>query len=231
MSFILTPPRRYDPELLEDPHVDADLITRSLADVERANTFLGGAWAAIAELERSFDRLPQRATLLDVGTGAGDLPPRAKRSARKRGITLDTIGLDADDSLSRGAQGRVTFVVRADALALPFADSSVDIVMCSQVLHHFRGDAARTLVREMNRVARRAVVVSDLRRSWVAVAGIWLMSYVLRFHPVSRHDGMVSVMRGFTPHELASTVGDAVGVQPPVHQRIGYRITTSWVPI
>lgn len=231
MSSILTPLRRYDPELLEDPRVGAALLMRSLADVERANKFLGGAWAAVAELERSFEKLPRAATLLDVGTGAGDLPPRARRAAARHGITLETIGLDAEEALARAARGRVKLVVRGDALALPFADHSIDVVLCSQVLHHFRGDAARTLLREMNRVARRAVVLSDLRRSWIAVAGIWLMSYVMRFHPVSRHDGVVSVMRGFTPRELGAAVSDALGIQPAVHVHLGYRVTTSWAPV
>ncbi len=103
--------------------------------------------------------------------------------------------------------------------------------MCSQTLHHFRGDAASALLREMNRVARVAVVVSDLRRSWIAAAGFWLASFPLAFHPVTRHDGVLSVFRGFTSDELDETVHDAVGVHAPVTHRLGFRITTSWAPV
>jgi hypothetical protein len=74
------------------------------------------------------------------------------------------------------------------------------------------------------------VVVSDLRRSWFAALGLWLVSFPLRFHAVSRHDGVVSVMRGFTPTELADTVRQAVGRTPIVHRRRGFRLTTSWEP-
>jgi hypothetical protein len=74
------------------------------------------------------------------------------------------------------------------------------------------------------------VIISDLRRSWIAAGGIWLMSFPLGFHAVSRHDGVVSVMRGFTGEELANTVRRAVGCAPVVHRRRGFRITTSWTP-
>jgi hypothetical protein len=69
-----------------------------------------------------------------------------------------------------------------------------------------------------------------LRRSLVAAAGFWLGSFPLRFHPVTRHDGVVSVMRGFTPSELASIVERATGQRPIVTRRLGFRLTTSWTP-
>jgi len=121
-------------------------------------------------------------------------------------------------------------VVRADAIRLPFRDHSVDIVMASQILHHFDTATAQAVVREMNRVARRRVVISDLRRSLVAAAGLWIGSFPLRFHPVSRHDGVVSVMRGFLPKELSDIVETATGQRPAVRRRLGFRLTTSWIP-
>jgi hypothetical protein len=103
-------------------------------------------------------------------------------------------------------------------------------VLCSQLLHHFEQADAVRLLQELDRVARARVVVSDLRRSAVAAAGLWLASFPLRFHRVSRHDGVVSVMRGFTPGELAELVHEAVGTHPVVKRRLGWRVTASWTP-
>jgi coenzyme Q-binding protein COQ10 len=64
----------------------------------------------------------------------------------------------------------------------------------------------------------------------VAAAGLWLASFPMRFHRVSRHDGVVSVMRGFTPGELAELVREAVGTRPVVKRRLGWRVTASWTP-
>jgi ubiquinone/menaquinone biosynthesis C-methylase UbiE len=141
------------------------------------------------------------------------------------------MGLDSALELARASRPVLTLAVCGDALRLPFADHSVDIVMCSQVLHHFAGADALQLLREMNRVARVRVIVSDLRRSWIAAAGLWLASFPLRFHAVSRHDGVVSVMRGFTPEELVDTVREAVARKTVVHRRRAFRVTTSWAPV
>ena len=102
--------------------------------------------------------------------------------------------------------------------------------MCSQLLHHFPEVDAVALIREMNRVARARVVISDLRRSWIAAGGLWLASFVLGFHSVSRHDGVVSVMRGFLPQELAALVESAIGKPNAARRRLGFRVTTSWTP-
>src|SRR5262249_14167040 len=111
-----------------------------------------------------------------------------------------------------------------------FRDGAIDVVMASQVLHHFEEHDAERLLRELNRVARRVVIVSDLRRSWIAAIGFWLVSFPLRFHRVTRHDGVVSVLRGFTAADLKRLVRAAAGVDPTVHQRLGWRLTAQWQP-
>ena len=230
MGASLTPPRRRGVEILDLPDIDPQVVTRSLADVARANALFGGISSAMKEIEDALEEVPRRATLLDVGTGLGDIPCRARSFAAEKGIDLTTVGLDSVLELARASRHAVNIAVCGDALHLPFADRSVDIVMCSQVLHHFIGADAARLLREMDRVERVRVVVSDLRRSWIAAAGLWLVSFPLGFHAVSRHDGVVSVLRGYTPEELVDTVLNAVGREPLVHRRRGFRITASWAP-
>ena len=210
---MLTPRRKRGVEILDSPDVDPEIVTRSL------------------EVREALKQVPHDATLLDVGTGLGDIPCRAREEARRNGIELTTIGLDSALELASASQCSIDFAVCADALRLPFADNSIDIVMCSQVLHHFAGRQALELLREMDRVARVRVIVSDLRRSWIAAAGLWLVSFPLRFHAVSRHDGVVSVLRGFTPTELADTVYEAIARKPVAHRRRLFRVTTSWAPV
>jgi len=231
VSSLLTPPRRYDPEYLEDPTIDEEIVRRSLYDIARSNVVFLGTRAAVAELSSIFPQLGTEATLLDVGTGLGDIPREAQRVAARHGVTLKTIGIDGALVLAREARCNLDHTLCADVRALPFASRSVDIVMCSQVLHHFRDHDATALLREMNRVARVAVVVADLRRSWIAALGFWAASFPLAFHPTTRHDGFVSVMRSFTVPELADTVHDALGITPPVRRHLGFRVTTSWAPV
>lgn len=221
---LLTPGRRRGMEILDDPAVPADDRVRSISDVVRSNAWLGGARALLSELAREMP--PGRPlTLLDVGTGLADLPRQARDLAARRGGVLTTVGCDAAPALLAAARASLTHAVCGDALALPFRTGSVDLVVCSQLLHHFEHDDAVHLVREMHRVARRAVIVSDLRRSWIAMAGFWLVSFPLRFHPITRHDGVLSVLRGFTGAELAEIVGAATGQTPRVARHAGFRLT------
>ncbi|MEP6991590.1 MAG: methyltransferase domain-containing protein [bacterium] len=228
---LLTPARHRSFEHLDDPSTDPRLRVRSLRDVTRANTVLGGANAVLAELDRYLPRLGPHASLLDVGTGLADIPVRARALAARRGVALATFGVDQAESLALASAPMLDASACADARCLPFPTASVDVVICSQVLHHFE-DADITLVlREMDRVARHAVIVSDLRRSWVAVGGFWLATWLLGFHPVTRHDGAVSVLRGFTRADLVAHVRRATGKSATVRRHPGYRITATWSPL
>src|SRR5690242_11287832 len=197
-------------EILDDPSVDPVDRERSLRDVERSNVLFGGRRAVMLALRPLFDDLakPSRAdaalssplsrraaaSLLDVGTGRADLSWRAREIARRRGLALRTIAIDGAFSLVAAARHRVNEAICADALSLPLADRSVDVVLCSQLLHHFDRDRGLALIAELDRVARHRVIISDLRRSWIAATGFAVAASVLRFHPITRHDGRISVL-------------------------------------
>jgi SAM-dependent methyltransferase len=225
---VLTPHRRRGVEILDDPGVDPTIRARSIDDVTRSNRILGGLRAAVAAFRELLPALPRELTVLDVGTGLADIPARVRTVATAEGHAVSTLGVDEAQSLLVTARGRLDHAVCADALYLPFRDRAIDVVMCSQVLHHFADDEAERLLREMHRVACRAVIVSDLRRSWIAAIGFWLVSFPLRFHRVTRHDGVVSVLRGFTAADLRRLVRGATGTDPVVARRLGWRLTARW---
>ncbi len=226
------PARRRGREFLDAPATASPaLVVRSLRDVRRANALFGGVRAVLAELDAVFSvRRPGRLTLLDVGTGLGDIPARAARRAQARGILLRPVGLERAESAAQAARDALGAAVVAAAFHLPFPDHSIDLVTCSQVLHHFADGEDHALLRELDRVARVRVVVSDLRRSWAAAAGLWLASFPLGFHPWSRHDGVLSVLRGYTGDELRALVAGAVGPAATVRAHAGWRLTASWTP-
>ena len=201
-----------------------------MRDVVRANTLLGGTRAVLREIDRVLGEMPLTATLLDVGTGLGDIPAAAQRTALQHGTALFTIGLDVSQNLTRVSRRQLNAVVCADAAALPFRAKSIDLVCCSQLVHHFESATAARIIQEMDRVARHTVIVSDIRRSRLAAAGIWLASFALRFHPVSRHDGVASVRRGFDRDKLRSLVLQATGSDAEVRSHSGFRVTARWQP-
>ncbi len=99
MLSTLTPQRRRGIEYLDDASVDHRLRTRSHRDIAVSNALFGGTRALLAELDSAMSALPVRATLLDIGTGTGEATAMAERHCAKRGIQLQTMGLDFDEGL------------------------------------------------------------------------------------------------------------------------------------
>ena len=225
---MFVPKRHRGVEFLDDPATPPAIRERSLHDVGRSNALLGGTRAVLAELARLWPALGPASTLLDVGTGLADIPPRARERARRAGVALRVVGVDEAETLARAARSALDGSVCADVRRLPFADAAIGVVTCSQLLHHFPNEEIPVVLRELDRVSHGYVVVSDLRRSWIAAGGFWLLSWVLGFHRVTRHDGAVSVLRGFTAGELAAHVHAAIGRRAEIRRQLGFRLTATW---
>jgi SAM-dependent methyltransferase len=224
MRSWLTPARRRGVEVLDDPSTPDEVRHRAMRDVTRSNILFGGTRAVVRAVRLAIGAGHGSLLVLDLGTGLGDIPARLRATEPK----LAVVGLDSSVALLRSAHGRMTATVAANALQLPLRDGCVDVVICSQLLHHFEEGDARMLIREAHRVSRGWVVISDIRRSWAAAAGFWLASTALRFHPITRHDGVVSVLRGFTPEEMDTLIRAAVGASASMDRGIFWRITAVW---
>ena len=218
-------------ELLDDPAADPVLATESLRNITRSNKWFGGAAAVRFGLSRALEGITRGATLslLDIGTGAGDLPSGARRWAERHGLRLVPVGLERSRVAARLAQRTGVPCAVACAGVPPVGDKSVDIVLVSQVVHHLDTPSAVRLLRTCDRLARRAVVVTDLRRGRLGRLAFWIGARTLRFDPVTVADGMTSIRRGYTTGELRALLARA-GVQGTVTRRPGYRLVAVWRP-
>jgi ubiquinone/menaquinone biosynthesis C-methylase UbiE len=218
-------------ELLDDPAAEPALVCTSLRNIGRANRWFGGAAAVRYGLERALagGTPGARWTMVDVGTGMGDLPRMAAAWASTRGLVLEPLGLERHTGAARMARSLGLPVLVGDAAALPFASRSIDLVLLSQVAHHFSPGAIVHLFRECNRVARRAVIVADLRRSTLAALGFRMVGRLLGFDHHTMRDGVTSLRRGFSTASLGELLGQA-GIRAPVARRPGARLVAVWHP-
>lgn len=208
--------RAISAEKMDAFDADRGQLNRSLADLEIVNRWLGGRRSAIRRFREVSGAAADRPIrLLDVATGAADIPIALLQDARGRGDQVRILATDfhpgtASFARSRTADFQEIDVAIADALNLPFENASFDIAICSMALHHFRREDAVRVLREMRRVSRWGLVVTDLERSRPAWIGAKLLSHTLwRNHPITRHDGPASVAAAFTVEELRGLAAEA----------------------
>ena len=202
-------------ELLDGP-LPAEDLAASLSDIERLNARFGGHRLTVREVARQLEGLPppRLAVVADVGGGRGDLALRLVAHARGEQRAIRVIIVERDAATialaRRHCAGAPEIVfVQGDATALPIREASVDVVMTVLTLHHLEPDAAADALAEMRTAARGAVVVNDLWRSRLSWLLVWLATRLFARHPVSRHDGPLSVRRAYSIDELGVLAGKA----------------------
>lgn len=187
------------PELLDHDLGTPDEVASSLVDLRHINDWFGGTRTTAALLHRvSADSGCRKLSLLEVGSGAGDLPCRAQQLLARDGIELNVTLLDRSWF---HLPGNGVASVAGDALQLPFRDDAFDVVSCSLFAHHFQPEALQAFARESLRVSRRALLINDLIRSrlhlWLVYAGLPLLR-----SRITWHDAPASVRNAYTIEEV-----------------------------
>ncbi len=195
-------------EIMDTEPLPPRVVDRTLAFLELTNRWFGGTGIVLRALQRWSAAWPAdgRIRVLDVGTGAADIPRAILAWAHSLGLDLEVTGIDAAPDVVAAARERARGVPglaieRASLAEVAASGRRFDYVTASLFLHHVPPDGVPGALASLDRLATRGVVVSDLRRSWLALAGVSLLAYVAG-NRVVRHDGPLSVRRAFTVREL-----------------------------
>ena len=206
---LLVPPRRFDltvPEMMDRPGQEITLLRADLTVLEQINRWLGGHRIPLRYLKLfQLNRL----TLLDLGTGAADVP---RMIARRFAVTITAV--DSNPAILQIARERsIGFdsihFEQHNLLALPYPAASFDVVLCSLTLHHFTESDAVAILRRILDIARVGYIINDLRRNRVAIWLSKLMAATIITNPIARFDAPASCERAFTPRELRAMADQA----------------------
>jgi SAM-dependent methyltransferase len=226
---LLVPVRRDDPEWLDSKDNTARDVEDTLRDIAWVNRRFGGARALLRGIDPFLETAPPGGTveILDVGTGGGELAAAMVEQGRIHGRRVRVTAVDRDPAAAALAAREApegVRIVRAAAAALPFPPRSFDLVTASLFLHHFPHPEAAALLLAFRRLARRAVVINELRRHRLPWAFIALAARVTGRSPIFVHDAALSVLRGFTEAELRDLARDAGAPRASLERSFPFRL-------
>jgi hypothetical protein len=191
----------------------ADVAT-NLAEMWRINRYFGGFIPITRHLYPHIVAAESPMTVVDLGTGSAQMLCEIVQWARTQQRTLRCIGVDwAGRNLAVARQNIAVFseitLLQANALNLPYAPNSIDCIISSLFLHHFTPEQVIRLLRTAYTVARRAIIMTDLVRGWLPLAGFRLIQPFFARNFLTRHDGVLSIRRSYTLDELHNLVDAA----------------------
>lgn len=197
--------KKPQPELMDQTALPLADTHRALDDLDRVHRWLLGCHAVRRALIPRLDTDRLQQTVLDLGTGSGQVANGVVDCARRHGITLRIVGVDRKVShLVYGRrQGIPQLRVVADARQLPFGDQTIDWCISNLFFHHFTHDHNRRILTEMQRVAIGGTLIVDLRRSWLARRLIDPMLRLLGVAQVALHDGQISISNAWSLDEVS----------------------------
>lgn len=223
-------PQSRQPELMDDPAIDAPDHLHALSALARLNVVSGTA-ARLAEgvrhaLADEVDQAQDPRVIVDLACGGGDVTLDLAARLKRRPPTAPPVRLIGVDMSSRAvARARAAAACRTVEVTFEVRDvlaegcPPCDVAVSSLFLHHLDDQAACDLLRSMAASVRCGLVISDLVRSRVGLALAVLGTTVLSTSRVARVDGPLSVHAARTPSEYRALC-DAAGLRTAVIQRV-----------
>jgi 2-polyprenyl-3-methyl-5-hydroxy-6-metoxy-1,4-benzoquinol methylase len=194
-------------EEMEAPDVAEKDLLDCLNDLAKANALTMARPPTLRWLERATKSLPRGSefSLLDVGYGQGDMLRTIHGWAIRRGLKPRLTGIDLSPWSAAAAAAATDPALQINYLVgdvFDYApDVPIDFVVSSLVAHHMPDDLLMRFIRWMEENARRGWFINDLHRHPVAYYGFMVLSTAAMLHRMVRHDGLISVARGFTRSE------------------------------
>ena len=220
-------------EYIDTGNYTAEEYEGCISELQFVNRWMGDAHSLKATLLREIESQSLTSfSILDIGAGSGELLRVAATWARKTNRHLSAVGLELNESMAESIveeseQFDEISSVRGDALKLPFADAEFDYVMCSLFTHHLLDEQVVQVLHEMSRVAKRRIFVIDLHRHPVAYFLYTTLGKIVLHNRLVRHDGALSILRGFKSDELLE-LGQHAGLRDiRVERHFPYRLVLS----
>jgi 2-polyprenyl-3-methyl-5-hydroxy-6-metoxy-1,4-benzoquinol methylase len=194
--------RAKEPELMDDFSIGGHELHEALQHLRVLNQIFGAAATTLYGVRRLWTEAdkPRHFSILDIGSGSGDVNWRLLRWANANQIELKITLIDITEEACEEA--RLIFhqeprvqVMRSDLFSLP--EACADMITGTQFVHHFAVNELPKVVESMLNASRLGVVINDIHRHWIPWAAVWLTTRIVSNNRYILNDGPLSVAKGF----------------------------------
>lgn len=212
--------------------LEADYVA-VVHDLARVNTITLARRPTLGFLDRILARrdpmLPPL-RILDVGFGDGDMLRAVHRWATRVGQPVDLIGIDLNPRSLTAARAATPPDMVIDWRIGDYADlagGDWDVILSSLVAHHMTHQELIGFLAFMDAETREGWFVNDLHRHGFAYMGYPLLATLMRWHPIVRHDGRLSIARSYRAHEWPPILAEAGVTGAVVERHFPFRLCVS----
>jgi 2-polyprenyl-3-methyl-5-hydroxy-6-metoxy-1,4-benzoquinol methylase len=218
--------RLNEPEWIDlgPPYYTPKQYNDCLYQLDKIGRFLGGDRAtfwALKQLKEPFQ------SILDVGCGGGLFAIRLGKRYPEARITGTDLSSEAILFAGKALQEvkppleNVSFTLSPSA-ELNYPPASFDIVTSTLVCHHLDDESLVKMIKRSVQIAKQAVILNDLHRHPLALAGFAALVPFLFPNRLVWHDGLLSIRKSFTRTDWEGLLKKA---EIPPHR---YSITWHW---
>ncbi|MFD2936810.1 methyltransferase domain-containing protein [Spirosoma flavum] len=207
--FLSTTQRTSKEEFLDDFSLEGEELRDALDKIATINQWLGGNRVTLDGIKNLLKDYPKEhvISIIDIGCGNGDMCRAVADFAKKKGINVKILGIDANAYTVNHAQASsinypdITYAT-VNIFDHGFSAIDYDIALCTLTLHHFTDQEIQYLMGLLGKKAKLGVVINDLQRSALAYRLFQLICFVFQLNKLSREDGLTSILRGFKKQDL-----------------------------
>lgn len=214
-------------ELMDAGDLDAGTFSDVMHDLAKVNTITMARRPTMAFLDRIASRKSVPLRILDVGFGDGDMLRAIARWASRRHVATELVGIDLNPRSLEAARAATPPDMAIDWRIGDYADlagQEWDAVISSLVAHHMTHEQLIAFLRFMENEAAEGWFVNDLHRHGFAYLGFPLLATLMRWHPIVRHDGQLSIARSYRPREWPPILAEAGITEARVFRAFPFRL-------
>lgn len=217
---------------MDEPGLDPAVYQRCLTDLAALNRLTLTHRPVLNFLTRATRHFPEGAefSVLDVAYGQGDLLRQIAGWAKRRRFSLRLSGIDLNPRsaiAARAATPPGTDIDYHTGDVFSYTPAAPqDFIVTSQFTHHLDDAQIVELLRWFETNSRRGWYITDLHRHVFSYYGFPLLARLMRWHPIVRNDGTISIARGFRGAEWRALTAQA-GTPAAISWHLPFRHSVS----